>query len=245
MPGARCDRETSSMRTATYKSAQYTQAARDASSRYLSWLVLVVVGGLASFGGYRVRHSFEAVLTAAHPSASRGPKYLEEAVPPQPDTKWSSIVQRGQRLYRDTGCAECHGREGKGGVANPNSITGTILSLDNMAQKLSLELPEDVEKVIELLGSGISLKDLSRPNEIVFPPELDLPYAEKTAFHYGVIAKIIFEGTQSGKKDKTGPEPIEMPSHKDDLTEWEMNQLIASFLIMYPLDVEAEEESPR
>ena len=47
-----------------------------------------------------------------------------------------------------------------------------------------------------------------------------------------------------GKIDETGPDPIEMPSHRYDLTEWEMNQLIASFLIMYPLDVEAEEKSP-
>ncbi len=139
------------------------------------------------------------------------------------------IVQRGQRLYRCAGCACCHGPEGKGGVANPNYIGDTFPRLDQMAAKLSLALPEDVDVVVDLLNAGSPLDD---------PSKIDVRKADVVAAKYGFIVSMITNGSQAGKKDPQGPEPTHMPPFKDVLTESEINQLLASFLVLYPVDEE-------
>lgn len=51
-----------------------------------------------------------------------------EALPPRPDYSpvkpTASPSVQGKELYKVMGCRICHGDAGKGGVDNPNSITG-------------------------------------------------------------------------------------------------------------------------
>ena len=47
-------------------------------------------------------------------------------------------------------------------------------------------------------------------------------------------------------KDLNGDKPIPMPSFKNRLTNAEVNQILASFLVLYPLEEEErEEEEPQ
>ncbi len=143
------------------------------------------------------------------------------------------IVRRGQCLYRSAGCARCHGPEGKGGVPNPNYINDTSPRLDQMAEKLSLAFPEDVQVVIDLLSAGKPLSD---------PSKVDVRKASVVAAKYGFIVRTITNGSRAGRKDPQGPEPTHMPPFKDVLTESEINRLLASFLVLYPIDEEEWEE---
>ena len=46
-------------------------------------------------------------------------------------------------------------------------------------------------------------------------------------------------------KDPDGNEPIAMPSYKGKLSDAEINQILASFLMLYPIEEEEwEEEEP-
>jgi hypothetical protein len=102
-----------------------------------------------------------------------------------------------------------------------------------MAAKLSLRFPEDAGVAIDLLSAGVSLDD---------PSKIDVPNAGIVAARYGFIVNTITNGSQAGKKDPQGPEPTGMPSFKEILTESEINQLLASFLVLYPIDEEESEE---
>jgi mono/diheme cytochrome c family protein len=37
------------------------------------------------------------------------------------------VVGRGREVFAQSGCANCHGSQGEGGVANPNSETGELV----------------------------------------------------------------------------------------------------------------------
>ncbi len=144
---------------------------------------------------------------------------------------WSPrLVRQGQQLYRSAGCGLCHGRLGKGGVTNPNYAKETFPPLDNMAAKLSLEFPEDVDVVIEMLTTGQSLDN---------PADIDIPdSAGLVSAKFQIVSKVIHDGNPAAKKDLDGAEPIFMPSYKGRLTDAQINQIIASFLIMYPIEEE-------
>ena len=232
-------------RVGTDESAESGRYPKNTGPRQRSLVAIVAIGVQLCFLVFLVFLGYvcwQRLAGATPPTAHReSPTALAES--PKPIAKSQPIVQRGQLLYHDAGCDDCHGLEGKGGVTNPNSINGTFSSLKNMAAKLSLVFPEDVEVVLKWLKSDNSLKDLSRPNEIAHASGLDeIPHAAEVAAKYEIIAKIIFEGTQACKADENGPEPIEMDSFRDVLTESEMNEIIASFLIMYPIEEEESKE---
>jgi cytochrome c553 len=163
-----------------------------------------------------------------HEAKQRGPKAAKE---PAAQKRFSDlqIVQRGQKLYRSAGCVRCHGPKGKGGVRNPNYIDGTFPRLDNMATKLSLRFPEDVEVVVDLLAAGKTLND---------PSKIDVWKPGVVAARYRIIANTIANGSQAAKKDPQGPDPTGMPPFKDVLTESEISQLLASFLVLSRVDEE-------
>jgi len=155
-----------------------------------------------------------------------------DAAPPK--RVWDpGVVARGQLLYRTAGCGLCHGRKGQGGVTNPNYTKDTFPPLSNMATKLSLEFPEDVDVVIDMLVQGQSPDD---------PTKLDIPdTAGVVAAKYKIVSKVMHDGNPAAKKSPEKPEPIFMPAYKDVLSDEQMNQIITSFLIMYPIEEETWE----
>ncbi len=53
------------------------------------------------------------------------------------------------RLLYDKYCSDCHGKDGKGGVANPGSDTGKIPALNPISKKLFSEYPETFAQNID------------------------------------------------------------------------------------------------
>lgn len=67
-----------------------------------------------------------------------------------------SAVERGARLYVSTGCAACHGAEGRGGVANGRD---EVPSLTGLADQLELFEPADVAAFVAAVNRGARLDD--------------------------------------------------------------------------------------
>jgi mono/diheme cytochrome c family protein len=53
------------------------------------------------------------------------------------------LVALGSYLYLEKGCVTCHGIEGQGGIANPNSVNSPVPAHNTTAQKLFLASPDD------------------------------------------------------------------------------------------------------
>ena len=64
-----------------------------------------------------------------------------------------SIVEQGRELFKAVGCPICHGEDGKGGVDNPNCITGgkinglTLVKEGYTPQQLQKMISDGVIKV--------------------------------------------------------------------------------------------------
>ena len=93
-----------------------------------------------------------------------------------------------------------------------------------------------MDVVVEMLTTGQSLDD---------PARIDIPdSAGPVSAKYKIVVKVIHDGNPAGKTDLQGPEPIYMPSYQDRLIDARLHQIIASFLLKYPLeDEEWEGES--
>jgi len=135
-------------------------------------------------------------------------------------------VNRGRRVYLNSGCALCHGLEGKGQIKSPNYIKDTMPGLNELADRMFLMEPEDAETVIRELDAGGSLNA-----EI-----LDLPRAGAVVAQYESIRQAIMVGNPGGKKDPAGVEPLAMPAWADRLSPAEVNDVIAYLLSIYPWD---------
>lgn len=222
----------------------------DAAARNLILVALAFGLGLAGFLGYLAWRGFTvAAPTVLWPesSISRNHKYATGYEPDVPridnvaavhaglTREARQTVDQGLALYRKSGCALCHGANGTGGVTNPNYEKGTFPSLDTMASKLGLEFPEDVDVVAAMLAAGQSLDD---------PSKIDVPDgAGVIVGKYTTVRNVILNPIPKVlPKDLNGTEPISMPSYKGKLTDGEINQILASFLILYPIEEEEWEE---
>ena len=115
--------------------------------RNLKSVIAVVVGGLILFYAFLVRGAL-----AWTPALAVAPtrRILKS---PALDVG-SSELERGHRLYRETGCGLCHGPNGEGGVKNPNSDS---------------DPPESVPGLYDI-AEGYSRKDLLRKVHIGYQP---------------------------------------------------------------------------
>ncbi|RME48702.1 MAG: cytochrome c, partial [Deltaproteobacteria bacterium] len=83
-------------------------------------------------------------------------------------TPISDPVARGKALYERMGCALCHGEEGSGGVANPNSETGGKI--------VGLTLVKEGYSEAELVAKiGTGVPNVGRKDPGKAPPPLRMP----------------------------------------------------------------------
>lgn len=91
------------------------------------WIYLILIGILA------------LVLLAAcsSPTATPDPKAAKPSNPggPGPALALTGNAANGATVF-DAKCAECHGKEGKGGVANEGSDDGTVPTLNPIDETL-------------------------------------------------------------------------------------------------------------
>lgn len=152
----------------------------------------------------------------------------EEPPPPPED---AGLVARGSHLYLLRGCLTCHGPDGHGGVANPNSTTGRAPAHDTTAQKLFLNTPEDVQSFLDLVASGADPEGLEETPDIPAFPVVRARWAD--------ARQIIRGGRYSAKLDPEGPEPpLQMPAWQYLLDEREIDALLSYFVSLRPWEGE-------
>jgi mono/diheme cytochrome c family protein len=111
----------------------------------------------------------------------------------------ATMTERGQWLYRHSGCVACHGANGKGGLKNANALGGYVPALDDLAEKIGLFEPQDVDTIVAILDRGLSLDD---PAVIDPVPDFDIVRTQFLG-----IRKVILKGAKPGARQKEKPKP--------------------------------------
>jgi len=137
-----------------------------------------------------------------------------------------SLVALGSYLYLEKGCVTCHGVEGQGGIANPNSVNSPVPAHNTTAQKLFLASPEDAEAFIELVSGLADLDTLQEEPEISSYPVVRA--------RFDTAKQIIRGGRYSSKVDPEGPEPpLQMPAWQYLVEEREIDALLMYFVSLH------------
>lgn len=148
-------------------------------------------------------------------------KYWLEPAPTQ-----AGVVERGKWLFRQKGCFLCHGPEGQGGIPNRNYIKDTIPRLA-LAEQMKLLEPEDVSTVLEQLKRGVRLDTLADSQPV---PQFNVVLEQ-----YHSVRDVIRKGNPAGKKDPKRPAPpLNMPRWERELSEADIDALIAYLLSVVP-----------
>ncbi|OHB77913.1 MAG: hypothetical protein A2Z34_03525 [Planctomycetes bacterium RBG_16_59_8] len=204
---------------------------RDRGARNLSALFFAVVGGLLCFYVFLTYRALTwSPMFAISGVDSEKSRVLfvdrrREGSEKVSDRR-SEIVARGKSLYLRSGCALCHGVDGRGDVKNPNYIKEEKSpALNVIAERMFLHEREDVEAVIAVLASGKPLDEVE---------ELDVPRSAAVIAQYKSIRNIVFAGNPAGKKDPNGKKPFDMPPWKERLSESQFNDIIAYLLSLSP-----------
>lgn len=147
-----------------------------------------------------------------------------------------SVVERGRMLFGAYGCAQCHGPKGAGGTLNPNYVNETIPQLNTLAEKMFLQEPEDVARVVAIMEDWAELADDARFKKI--------DRREAVLAQYRSIRKVIREGNPAGKKDPTGPEPAihKMPSWAGWLSDRDIDAIITYLLTLQQWEEDEDED---
>jgi mono/diheme cytochrome c family protein len=148
-----------------------------------------------------------------------------------PPADGASVVEQGRWLFYNRGCFTCHGWEGQGGVPNFNYVADTVPPLYKTANNLFLRKSEHVEAVIDLIERGIAVEE--------FEGELAIPRFFLVKKQYDNVKNLIRKGGVAGKKDVEGPQPpLEMPAWEQQLSDREIDSLIAFILTLERVDEE-------
>jgi mono/diheme cytochrome c family protein len=145
--------------------------------------------------------------------------------PPVPPPTGASLVERGAFLYREKGCVTCHGPDGRGGVANDNSTSGTVPAHNTTAQKLLLQSREDAQAFIDIVSAAGGLEAVDAADAA------DLPGFAAVRARLLNAKEIIREGRFTVGADPRGPNPpLQMPAWQYLLTERDIDALLAYFV---------------
>ncbi len=181
-----------------------------------------MVCGMPHFG---MRGRFVVRDIASHdvlPARLDHREYWKETPPPE-----KGLVSRGRWMFRRNGCFTCHGKEGCGGVSNPNYVKKTIPALNVLADRMFLFFPEDRQAIVKSLEQGIHLQDLAND-----PP---VPRFGAVLAQYDAIRAVIENGNPAGKLDPQGPTPpLQMRPWGQRLSEQDIDALIAYLITLEP-----------
>lgn len=140
---------------------------------------------------------------------------------------------RGRVLFHQRGCASCHGAEGRGEVPNYNYLTTTVRALNVVAKRMLVPDAAGAKVVVEALSNG-TLAALAAS-----PP---YPQFNVTLAQYDALTKLVRDGNPAGRKDpKLGPPTFDMPSWKNELSDRQIDEILAYLVTLQPWEADAEE----
>jgi len=146
-----------------------------------------------------------------------------QRLPPRPVYPLSMIEQGNKtfQLY----CTACHGKNGRGGVKNPNSLNDYIPKLNTLSEQMFLYKKENREAVISIL---IESGDLWQAGS-----QADIPGFFKVIAKYMSVENVIINGRMVEKKNPEGPASLNMPAWGKTITDKEISSVIAYLISIY------------
>ncbi|MFQ6607345.1 MAG: c-type cytochrome [Fidelibacterota bacterium] len=147
-----------------------------------------------------------------------------------PPENFDSFVAKGEYLYQSKGCITCHGENGAGGVYNPNYINEYVPPLNNLADKMKIYWKEDADIVIDLLTTNVDLNSQEDKSPIE-------NYSRFLAQYHSIHKKILNGSSKLQKLNLELPDPpLTMPSWEEQLSEEDINSILAYLINLYPWD---------
>jgi len=119
-------------------------------------------------------------------------------------------------------CTACHGKNGVGGVKNPNYKNDFIPKLNTLSEQMFLYKKKKRGAVISILDEYDDLLDAG--------PQPDITGFFKVVAKYMAVKNIIINGRIVEKKNPQGPAPLNMPAWGNTISE-EMIQSVIAYLI--------------
>ncbi|MDE2141331.1 MAG: c-type cytochrome [Elusimicrobia bacterium] len=97
----------------------------------------------------------EINAAAAYAASLNVPAEAAQAVSNSSQTVEAPSAERGRSVFRNVGCFQCHGEDGKGGVGNPNSQGGMVPALTLVSQGYSdSELKDKIRLGVRYVGKA-------------------------------------------------------------------------------------------
>jgi len=134
------------------------------------------------------------------------------------------ITEKGEKIFQ-LYCTACHGKNGKGGVRNPNYVNEFIPRLNTLSEQMFIHKKEKQDAIISILKEYDDLLEAgSQP---------DIPGFFKVIAKYMSVKNTILMGRVVEKKDQKGAEPMHMPAWGETISEEELSSLIAYLISLY------------
>lgn len=140
----------------------------------------------------------------------------------------TGLVETGALLYKQKGCASCHGPAGRGGIPNDNSTRGTVPAHDTTAEKLFLRRREDADAFIRILEAS---------GDLMSGADAGIPAFPIVRTRFVNAREIIRKGRYTTGADPRGPQPpLQMPAWQFLLEDREIDALLAYFVSLQQWD---------
>lgn len=210
--------------------------ARDAGARRIIWVLLGVSGLLLVFyaGLAYQAYAWHPANYAENIDSEISAPRIDPALPAwTPQATSADPIAHGRALYLDSGCAVCHGIDGKSGIKNPNYQRGDFPPLNAISKPLFLRDEETYDDALALLSKGIAL-DAPEASDADLPRVVSAQFAN--------MIRIIENGNPASKAEESGVAPIPMPAWKDRLTHAQMRDILAYLVSLQDRSVFEEEE---
>jgi len=146
-----------------------------------------------------------------------------QRLPPKPVCPLS-ITEKGKKIFK-LYCTACHGKNGMGGVRNPNYINDYIPNLNTLSEQMFITKKEIQDVVISILNESGDLLQAG--------PQSNIPSFFKVIAKYMSVKNIIINGRIVDKKDPEGPAPLNMPAWGKTIPEEELASVIAYLISTY------------
>ncbi|RLB89031.1 MAG: hypothetical protein DRH26_12390 [Deltaproteobacteria bacterium] len=171
---------------------------------------------------FQLSHEDTRALTVYLKSLSMhqtGIQYL-----PQKPVYSLPITEKGEKNFQ-LYCTACHGKNGKGGVRNPNYKNDYIPRLNTLAEQMFLHKKMKQDAVILILDEVGDLLEAG--------PQPDISGFFKVVAKYMPVKNIIENGRIVERKDKKGPSPLNMPAWRKSLSQKDISSVIAYLIDTY------------
>ncbi len=171
---------------------------------------------------FKLSHEDAKVLTvylkslAAHQTGTK-------RLPPGPSYPLP-ITAKGNKTF-GLYCTACHGKNGRGGVRNPNYKNDFIPKLNTLSEQMFLYKKKKQDAVISILDEYGDLLEAG--------PQSDIPGFFKAVAKYMSVKNIIINGRIVEEKNPEGPAPLNMPAWGKTIPEEEIQSVIAYLISIY------------